>query len=186
MSALPTPNDEDEELGRTARASCVAVGLVFLGLAAFLSLHILRAPAIDVTVVGLTILTGAGPILLGLGLRHLGDAGLWSLSGLFYAGAALAILLEPFLSLRALTLALAVLLGLSGIARLLIGVREHVQWVLLSGCISIIAGTAIGMDWPRNSLMMVGSLAVLDLTALGMALILSGVSHRFAVIEEEN
>ena len=60
MTTAPTPNeDDDEELGRAARVSCVAVGFVFLGLAAFLSAHIVRAAAIDVTVIGLTILTGA-------------------------------------------------------------------------------------------------------------------------------
>ncbi|ARR53413.1 hypothetical protein HY78_08240 [Rhizorhabdus wittichii DC-6] len=175
----------DEDLSWKAKARCIGAGLGFIELATFLLVHIVMAGTIDVTVVGLTIFAGAALLLPGLGLRQLGEGGLWSISGLFYAGAALVILLEPFLGLSLVTLALAILLAISGLARLVIGAHEHVQWILLSGCVTVLAGTAIGMDWSENALTIVGGLLAIDLAAQGVALILSGLTHRLAVIEEE-
>lgn len=189
MTAAPIDNADPDftaDFARGTRLCFFGSGIGFGTLAFGLFLHLATAIEPSAAVVGLLMLGGAA-LLLGnaLGMRRYHAASLWSISAAFYLLAAIAMFAQPTLTLRALTLILALTLGVSGLARLIIGIQDRAQRVLISGCASILMGTAIGMEWSHNSLWMVGSLIGTDLGAQAIMLVLSSFGHRFALLESD-
>jgi uncharacterized membrane protein HdeD (DUF308 family) len=169
--------------GRELRIWCLGFGIGFTILACLAFGHLTVASLISTFIIGLIMLIGAA-LHFGHAVvaRHSHGGVLWALSGLFYLLAGLSILFAPVLGLHALTLALAVSLVVSGVGRLVIGVQHSANWVLLCGTASILVGAAIAMDWPRNSLWLIGALVGIDLLVQGIALVLTAVSKRFFAI----
>ncbi len=181
-SAAPLP-----DFGRATRFCFLGSGLGFIALGGLVAAHLATAAMPSHLIIGAMMLTGAA-LHLGkaLAMRDADAAKLWFRSGLFYLLGGFAILIGPMIGERALTLALAVMLAISGIGRVVIGIREEAQWVLLSGCASILAGAIIGIDWLQNPLWMIGTVVAFDLTVQGVTLILTGIVHRFPVIGEDD
>jgi len=128
-------------LGTTGFGSAILTGRLVT--------RLVRAAETDADSIGFAILVaGALHLLPALGQRNAGTPTLWSISGLFYMMAVIVTLLGPAASSYLLTLVIALMLGISGLARIVIGIQERAQWVLLSGCGPVLCGTMIGMDSP--------------------------------------
>ena len=180
--AAPLP-----DFRRSSRFCLIGSGLAFVALGALIFVLLNMATMPSHLVIGAAMMAGALLLLCSAFAIDDDDAvRQWWLSGLFYLLAGLAILLVPVIGASALTLALAVTLAISGIGRLVIGVREETQWVLLSGACSILVGTVIGFDWPQNSIWMISALVASDMLVQGIALVMTGIVHRFAVIGEDD
>lgn len=153
--------------------------LLLLGVLAFG--HLAAAAVISTFVIGAIMLAGG---LLQLGqtraMRSSGFGTEWRLGSLFYVLAGLAILFEPVAGANILTLGLAFLLVISGVSRLIIGTRPRGSWMLLSGAVSIMAGMVIAMEWPSNSLWVLGFVIAFDLVTLGAATVGTGYVLRRA------
>lgn len=190
MTAAPFDQDHAEEIPDFSRATRWCFGATGFGSAIMTGLlvsHLVRAAGADADSIGVAMLAaGALHLLPAVGQRHTGTPILWSISGLFYMMAAVMTLLTPAASTYLLTLVIALMLGVSGLARLVIGIQERAQWVLFSGCASVLCGTVIGMDSPRNALWMVGSLIACDMAFQTVAFCLTALCHRFAVVEDDN
>jgi uncharacterized membrane protein HdeD (DUF308 family) len=159
------------------------VALLILGGLAFG--HMAAAKMVSTFIIGSIMVVGA---LLQFGhalsLRHTGGIALWTLGGLFYLLAGIAVLLEPIAGERLLSLLLAIALIASGVARLVLGIQHAANMITLSGTATILVGTVIGMDWPQNSLWPIAALIGVDLVAQGIGLVSTSLSARLAAIVE--
>lgn len=102
-------------------------------------------------------------------------AGLWLSSGILYFLVGLLVLTDPGFAAAMLTLALAFMLGLSGLLRCSVAWRwvgPGRGWMMTSGGISIVAAFTIALAWPLDSAWLLGLLLAVDLLAQGMALLL--------------
>jgi uncharacterized membrane protein HdeD (DUF308 family) len=155
-------------------------GSAFIIVAAFAFGHLASTETISTFIVGAILLVGA---LLHLGqaygLRQSEAARPWTVNAIFYLFAGFAIMIEPVAGIMSLTLALAVTLAISGVARLVAGIRHGGDYVMLSGALTILVGAAIGMDWPRNSLFAIANLVAADLLIQGLMLFATGLTGRF-------
>jgi len=141
--------------------------------------HLSLAAVVSTFVIGAVILTG-GLLQVGhaVAMRSLGFGHDWGMGGLFYLLAGLAILFEPVAGASLLILFLALFLAISGVSRLVIGTVPGGRWMLVSGVVSIMTGAVIAMDWPANSLWILGFMVAFDLVILGVALIGTGLALR--------
>ena len=174
----------DPEYGEQYRPSWfwfIAFGIALLALGALAFGLLKMASIISTFSIGIIMFTGGAlGIVHALGLRYPDRHHLWISSGLFYSAAGVAILVEPVVGLRALTLMLAVSLAMSGISRLVIGAQLRSNAVLISGTASILAATVIGIDWPEDSLWIIGPAIAMDLIVQGISSIVTGMTLRLA------
>lgn len=173
---LPSPSSP-------AAPACSRWLIVFGGAVAVLGAlafgHLSVAAVVSTFVIGAVILIG-GALQIGhaLAMRSLGFGHDWGMGGVFYLLAGLAILFEPVAGASLFILFLALFLAISGVSRLVIGARPGGRWMLASGVVSIMAGTVIAMDWPANSLWVMGFMVAFDLVTLGVALMGTGFALR--------
>ncbi len=101
----------------------------------------------------------------------------WLLLGVLYVGVSVWLFLNPEIAVRVLTLGLAVLMFLSGGARLAIGSFGHRigrLWLVLSGLVGMLAGLAIAWGWPVDAIWVLGLVVAVDLILYGFALMVTG------------
>lgn len=179
--------DEVAALSPGLRLCFIGFGIGFITLACLAFGHLVVASLISTFIIGLIMVIGAAMHFgHAIGVRRTAAGSLWAISGLFYLLAGLSIMFEPLVGARALTLALAVTLVLSGTGRLVIGVRHGAAGVMLSGTASVLLGAIIGIDWPQNSFWLIGAMIGLDLLIQGIALVATGISQRFVAIAQES
>ncbi len=168
-------------LAEGPRRSFLGFGAAFILLGCLALGHLAVASLISTFIIGLVMLAGSA-LHFGqeIGVRRADAGWLWPISGAFYLLAGLAVLFEPVVSEPVLALALAITLVISGVSRLVIGIQHRAEWVLLGGAATIIVGVIIGIDWPRNSLWLIGALIGLDLLAQGLGFLITGISRHFA------
>lgn len=187
MTTILLPEDAVEGQGTglaySVRRCFIGVGVGFGILGALTFGHLAAASMISTFIIGLIVAIGA-LLHLGqaIGVRRAHAGGLWAASGICYLLAGAAILVQPLAGHLIFMLALAILLVVSGISRLVIGVQHRAEWVLLSGAASIVAGAVIGMDWPENSLWIIGSMVGVDLVVQGITLAATGLTGHFIAV----
>jgi uncharacterized membrane protein HdeD (DUF308 family) len=158
----------------------LGAALVLLGLCA--SANLVLATIATIYYVGAMMLVGGlFQIAHAFGTRKWGSAGLWTLSGLLYLLAGLSAFLDPLFAAALLTLLLAVFLGASGLLRLWMAFGSGVAgrgWVAVSGVASIVVAAVIGLEWPVNTLWIIGLILAVDLLFQGLALLAVGLSMK--------
>ena len=75
----------------------------------------------------------------------------------------------------------AVSLAVSGASRLMVGARLGNIPVLISGTASIIAAIVVGLNWPNDSLWVIGLVVAIDLVVQGIALLCAGFALKRAL-----
>ena len=161
---------------RSSRSWFLASGIGLLALGALAFDHLSVGTFIRPSIIGTIMLTG-GALGIGfaLGISHPYRHHFWIFSSLFYGFAGAAVLFEPVVGLRGLTLVMAISVGMSGLSRLVVGKQLRSGAILISGAASMIAATVIGIDWPEGSLWVVGLVVAIDLIVEGMTLLAAGV-----------
>lgn len=106
----------------------------------------------------------------------------WVLSGLLYTLAGILAFANPLLASEALTLFLAVALLIAGTFRVWVGRKVMPArgwiWIVISGLATAIAGMAIALGWPVNSLWILGLFLAFDLIFQGWTLVAFGLVLR--------
>ncbi|WP_448664689.1 HdeD family acid-resistance protein [Sphingomonas sp. CJ20] len=155
------------------------LGLLLLGLGIAAAANLFLATVAAIYYVGgMMIAAGVLQLVHAAGTRAWG---LWLLGGVLYLLAGVAVFLDPLFAAAVLTLMLAVSLGLSGIARLVFGVRSWLPgsgWVAASGIASIAAALVIGSGWPVNAAWVLGMVLAIDLMFQGLALLIVAMAGR--------
>lgn len=108
----------------------------------------------------------------------------WLIGGLIYLAAGAAILVDPLLAATLMTIALAVLIGCSGLLLLWIALNERANgrvWLGVSGIARIGAAAVIAAGWPTNAIWVLGLVLSVDLLVQGTALTLFGLALKSAL-----
>ena len=189
MSSRPTPSSRPynhdapiEEQPKWPWLWFVVFGLSFATLGCLALGHLNAASMISTFIIGVIMLIGGS---LGIGhaisVWHQDRAHFWAISGLFYLLSGTLIFIEPLIALRWLTLIFAVSLAVSGASRLMVGARLGNSPVLISGTASIIAAIVVGLNWPNDSLWVIGLVVAIDLVVQGIALLCAGFALKRAL-----
>ncbi|MDE1996072.1 MAG: HdeD family acid-resistance protein [Rhizobiaceae bacterium] len=106
----------------------------------------------------------------------------WALSGLIYVLAGAFAFTNPLLASAALTFFLAVTLIIAGTFRVWVGRKLKPErgwiWIVIGGVVTAIAGFAIALGWPVNSLWVLGLFLAADLIFQGWTLVAFGLGLR--------
>lgn len=161
----------------------VALGLLLLACSFVAFANLFIATVVSVYYVGILMLLG--------GVVHLVHAAqvrgwehvlFWALSGLLYTLAGIFAFINPLLASAVLTLFLAVALVVAGVFRIWIGRRlKPVRgwgWMLFGGVVTVLAGFAVVLGWPINSLWILGLFLAVDLCFQGVTLVAFGMGIR--------
>ncbi|WP_432653876.1 HdeD family acid-resistance protein [Sphingobium nicotianae] len=116
-----------------------------------------------------------------VGVRRWTWVALWTLSGLLYLSASVAVLYNPAFAASLLTLLLGYALGASGLVRSVVSIGWRGNgwgWLLLSGLISLSVAAIILFGWPANSFWVLGMFLAIDLLMQGVMLMSVGFALR--------
>jgi uncharacterized membrane protein HdeD (DUF308 family) len=161
----------------------VGIGLALAALGTAASLDLVLAAKVTTYAIGILMLIGGIIQIVHAGAMHrFGRSLFWIVSGLLYLLAGASIFLALTYAESLLTLLLALSLGLSGIARIIISTSRATGWgpILLSGLGSLAAAFLIGLTWPQNSTWALGAVIAIDLFVQGSMLISAGLKFRLA------
>lgn len=171
---------------RSATGWCIGIGiaLLLLGMVAIAAPHAATL-ALEWF---LGIILGVGgmlQLLFAFGARSAGQT-LWQvLGGILSLVAAGIFLFNPFAGAVALTLVLGVFFLLAGMNKLALAFvhRGHPAWAWLAfnGGVTLILGVMILMQWPGDSLWVIGILVGVDCLLAGWSLVMLGLAGRKAL-----
>lgn len=165
-----------------ARGWLLALGAALLLLGFCASANLFLATVLTTYYIGGMMLAGGVlQIVHAFGARKWRRAGLWALGGLLYLLAGLSAVFNPLLAAATLTFALAIFLGMSGMMRLWVAITTTIDgraWMAVSGVAGIAAAVIIGLEWPINTLWMLGLVLAVDLIFQGVALLAIGFSMK--------
>ena len=102
-------------------------------------------------------------------------------SGILYAIIGLLVVSNPAACAIGATLAIAVLLVVGGILRIITALStrfHHRVWMLLNGAISLILGLLIWTQWPWSGLWVIGLFVGIDMIFYGWSLVMLAVAVR--------
>ncbi len=168
----------------------VVYGLAYMILSGLLLAHMIVSDMVSTFIIGAVMLVGA--VLASAHARRVRDPethDCWAMSGLLYCLCGIAVLVEPFIGTRLLTLLLAVGLIISGLSRIVAGAQLQCTAVLLSGAATVIIGIVIGVDWRDHLLWVLGYAIVADIAVQGLTLLVAGEElhlHRCPLPLDEN
>ncbi|MBR2691523.1 MAG: HdeD family acid-resistance protein [Aquamicrobium sp.] len=181
---MTLPTDELKNVIGEARSKWgwfVALGVLLLifGGIAFGNLFI--ATVASVYFVGwLMLMAGAIEIIHAFGVKTWGRFFYWLLSGLLYAVAGFFAFYNPLLASTVFTLLLAIALVAAGLVRASIGYQHRADkgsgWIIAGGIITALAGLLIALQWPVNSLWVLGLFLAIDLVFQGWTYIAFGLA----------
>jgi uncharacterized membrane protein HdeD (DUF308 family) len=144
----------------------ILVGIVVLG-------DVVAATIISAIFIGImAIIAGAFEIVHAFWTKGWGGF-LWQIFlGILYLAFGFVLVTEPVSGALALTYLLGLLLLVSGVLRIVLGLRvwREAGWVMLvSGVLGVIAGLIVLTQWPASGLWVLGLLLGIDLIAHGIA-----------------
>ena len=153
----------------------VGTGMILLGIAA-LTLPVLSSLVVEILIGWLLAISGLVSVIGSFGLRGTGLF-IWELlAGLMTLAAGLLLLVFPLAGLVALTVVVALVLLLTGVAQgaFALWMRPARGWVwgLLSALVSVVLGGFILAAMPEASAVMLGLLVGIDFLSTGLALVL--------------
>ncbi|MBC2886242.1 HdeD family acid-resistance protein [Ochrobactrum sp. CM-21-5] len=161
----------------------VALGIAMLILGAIAFGNLVLATVVSVYYVGLMMLiAGVIEIIHAFGVKTWGSFFFWLLSGLLYAAAGIVAFVNPVLAAGVLTFLLAATLLGSGAFRIWLGFKSKPSkgwgWIVAAGVVTMLAGLVIAMQWPVNSLFILGLFLAIDLIFQGWSFIAFGLGIR--------
>ncbi|HVU26348.1 MAG TPA: HdeD family acid-resistance protein [Verrucomicrobiae bacterium] len=172
---IPTLNPENSPI-RLKWGWSVAVGVVFVILAALAFGHLTAATLASVIFIG-SLMTIGGVIHIIHAFQMTTWKGFiyWAFAGMLYGVAGVVALTNPVFAAATLTLIFAWLLIISGLLRIGLGIhlRRHSGWgwIVASGVITGLAGLIFATGWPSNTLWLLGMIIAIDLVFQGSSLI---------------
>ncbi len=157
----------------------LGVATLILGILAFGNLTL--ATSISVFYVGIFMaLTGLLQVIHAFQFTSWSRFFYFILSGILYGAAGIVTFENPTLAAATLTLLLSLALIASGTIRIWSSMRLRSQsgwgWIFSSGLITLAAGIIFIVDWPVNSLWLLGMVLAVDLTFQGIAAIMLGLN----------
>ncbi len=182
MALTPDPlfGDVRDNWGWLLASGILMTILGFIGLGAMLALTLA-----SVIFFGALALIG-GVVQLIEAFKCRGWKGvLWhSLIGALYVVAGIVMIVSPMEASLVLTLALAIILVVVGIARIILAVqmRAYGGWVLplIGGILSVILGVLIWIQWPVSGLWVIGLFVAIELIIHGWSNIFIALAARSA------
>lgn len=171
---------------RLATGWCIGIGLalVLLGLCAIAAPH---AAAVAVEMfLGFILGVGGGlQLLFAFGARSAGRMFWHVLGGVVSLGAAAVFLFNPFAGAVALTLLLGVYFLLTGMNKIALALanRGHPAWGWLgcNGGVTCLLGILVLLQWPGDSLWVIGILVGVDALLGGWSFLMLGLAGRKAL-----
>jgi len=166
----------------SARGWLLALGTALLVLGLCASANLFLTTIATTYYVGMMMLVGGVlQIVHAFGVGTWRRASLWAVGGLLYLLAGLSVILNPLLAAATLTLVLAIFLAMAGVMRLWVAVTTTIEgrgWMVMSGMAGIAVAVIIGLEWPINTLWMLGLVLAVDLIFQGAALLAIGFSMK--------
>ncbi|MDT6939288.1 HdeD family acid-resistance protein [Brucella pseudogrignonensis] len=158
----------------------VALGVALLILGGIAFGNLVLATVVSVYYVGIMMLVaGIIEIIHAFGVKTWGGFFFWLLSGLLYAAAGIVAFTNPFLAASVFTIFLAAALIGAGVFRIWMGFKSKPAagwgWIVAAGVITTLAGLVIAMQWPVNSLFILGLFLAIDLIFQGWSFIAFGL-----------
>jgi len=159
----------------------VALGILLIVLGFFAFGNLVAATIASVLFVGAMMTVGAVfQIIHAFQVKRWGGFVVWLLSGLLYGAAGVIILFNPVLGAATLTLLFAAAMIVAGIFRIWWSYKVKPitgwGWILASGIITLLVGLLFTIQWPANSLILLGIVLAVDLTFQGVASIGVGLA----------
>ncbi|MBB3772093.1 uncharacterized membrane protein HdeD (DUF308 family) [Angulomicrobium tetraedrale] len=161
----------------------VALGIVMIlaGLIALGSSYTLViGTLISVYYIGaMMIVGGVAQIFHAFGMKGWGGFFFWLLDGILYLAAGVLAFTQPDLAATVLTLLLGIALIIGGLFRAIAAFQMRPApgwgWILFSAIIAIILGVEITVQWPINSLWILGLFLGIDLLFNGFTVLMFGL-----------
>jgi len=163
----------------------VGLGIVLLVLGVFALGHVFAATLASVIFIGvLMAIAGVGQLLHAWRIKQIHGFLFWSISGLLYLLAGLFATFYPVQGATMLTLLFGSILIAVGALRTWLWFNNRGQrgwgWLGISGVLTLLVGMLIAMNWPGNSVWVLGLLLALDLLFQGWSALLLGLVLRQA------
>ena len=147
----------------------ILAGIIVLG-------DIALATIVSTMLLGITaVVAGVFEAMHAFGTKGWGDFVWRILLGLLYVAFGIVLLSQPVSGALILTFFLGLLLGVSGLVRIVLGLqhRHDMGWImLLSGVFGVVAGLIILANWPVTGLWVLGFFLGVDLITHGVAWLL--------------
>lgn len=161
----------------------VGLGAILLLLGFFALAHVFAATIASVIFIGvLMAVGGAGQLAHAWRIREAGGFLFWSVSGLLYLGAGLFAVFYPVQGATVLTLLFGAMLIAVGVLRMWLWFQNRGQrgwgWLGVSGVLTLLVGLLVAIDWPGNSVWILGLLLAIDLLFQGWSTLLLGLVLR--------
>ncbi|MFK4820004.1 HdeD family acid-resistance protein [Ochrobactrum quorumnocens] len=158
----------------------IALGVALLILGGIALGNLVLATVVSVYYVGIMMLVaGVIEIIHAFGVKTWGGFFFWLLSGLLYAAAGIVAFVNPILAAGVLTFLLAAALLGAGAFRIWLGFKSKPAagwgWIVAAGIITVLAGLVIALQWPVNSLFILGLFLAIDLIFQGWSFITFGL-----------
>lgn len=158
----------------------VALGVALLILGGIAFGNLFFATVVSVYYVGmLMLIAGIIEIIHAFNVKTWKGFFFWLLSGLLYTAAGIVTFNNPVLAAGVLTILLAVALVGAGIFRIWMGVQVKPEagwgWLIFAGVITALTGILIAVQWPVNSLFILGLFLAIDLVFQGWSFIVFGL-----------
>jgi uncharacterized membrane protein HdeD (DUF308 family) len=159
----------------------IVIGVILLCLGFFALIYQFFATVFSVYYIAfLLIFAGITQVVHSFQIKGLDQTALWAIMGILYIVTGVVAIYNPILASSALTLMMAILLLVGGTVQIMGALHNrHIPqwgWLLCSGIITFILGLLIVVEWPSNSVWVLGLFLGLDLIFQGWAYISIGIA----------
>lgn len=159
----------------------IVIGAILLCLGFFALIYQFFATVFSVYYIALLLIfAGITQVVHSFQIKGLGQTALWAIMGILYIVTGVVAIYNPILASSALTLMMAILLLVGGTVQIMGALHNrHIPqwgWLLCSGIITFILGLLIVVEWPSNSVWVLGLFLGLDLIFQGWAYISIGIA----------
>ena len=168
---------------RRASGWYIALGAVLILGGVYAVLRPLAAGYVVTVVVGWLLIFGGGMYLFTSFLARGAGGFFWRLLlSVLYVVAGVIMLMNPFEGLGALTVVLALVIGVGGVFRLFLGTAlsgiPGVGLLIFSGIVSIALAILIFVKWPESSEVVLGVIVGIDFIFAGMSILSLAIEAR--------
>lgn len=185
MESLKAVSDIEEiERSLSSRwAWFVLSGIILLVLSIFAFSNLVTATTVSVLYIGV-IMTFGGlvQILHSFQVKKWSSFLFFMFGGLLYGAAGILSIQNPLLAAVTLTLMFAYVMIASGALRTWAGFKLQRQngktWMVISGLITFVAGVVFLLEWPFNTVFLLGLILAIDLSFQSVATISFGLAMR--------
>lgn len=150
----------------------LTLGIILLIFGFIACINLVLATVVSVLFIGTFMLFGGVvQIVHAFNVKKWSQFFLWLLAGLLYTLAGIICFLNPIFAASVLLLLLAFALIIAGIMRIIIGIQSRPVsgsgWIVVAGIITTLLGIMILIQWPFDSLWVLGLFLAIDLIFQG-------------------